>query len=428
MARRVAAHLFTEVPRRGDLGRSSRPVRLDTPTYAKAYDAPDARAGVEQQRSPLQKEEVQMSQAPNPMSVEALEASIQEKAETNNVPGLSVAVAKDDRVVWERGFGFADLATSTPATSSTSYLWFSMTKIVTATAVMRLAEGGKLDLDAPVTNYFPDFSIVSQPVQVSVRHLLSHSSGLADPLPIRWVRPAGTPAPDRRAFVKRLLARHRKLKFTPGENASYSNLGYLVLGEIVSETTGMSYEEYVREEILIPLGMNRTGFAYQEPAEYEAATGYQRLWRPLTPLFRAALPRGVVGPRQGRYVAFNPFYVNGPAYGGLVGGVDEAARLVLLHLNGGQIDGARLLSAESVRTMQQTTPRGGKRDFGLGWFRPHEAAQGHPAFVEHLGGGAGFWNVMRLYPEESLGVVVMGNTTSYDHESICDAVVRVSWE
>ena len=201
-----------------------------------------------------------------------------------------------------------------------------------------------------------------------------------------------------------------------------------MLGEIVSETAGASYEEYVREEILAPLDMNHTGFAYQEPAEHEAATVYQRLWRPLTPLFRVALPRGVVGPRQGRYAAFNPFYVNGPAYGGLVGAVDEAARLVLLHLNGGQIDGARLLSAESVRTMQQTTPRGGKRDFGLSWFRSHEAAQEHPAFVEHLGGGAGFWNVMRLYPAASLGVVVMGNTTSYDHESICDAVVRVWWE
>jgi CubicO group peptidase (beta-lactamase class C family) len=382
---------------------------------------------VEQQLSPLQKEEVQMSQARNPMSVEALETFIQEKAETNNVPGLSVAVAKDDRVVWERGFGFADLASSTPATPSTSYLWFSMTKIVTATAVLRLAEGGKLDLDAPVTNYFPCFSIVSQPVQVTVRHLLGHSSGLANPLPIRWVRPARAPAPDRRAFVKRLLARHRKLKFTPGESASYSNLNYLVLGEVISETAGASYEEYVRDETLTPLNINRTGFAYTQPDGHEAATGYQSLWRPLPPLFRAALPRGVVGSRQGRYVAFNTFYVNGPAYGGLVGGVDEAARLVLLHLNGGQIGGARLLSAESVAEMQRITPRGGKRDFGLGWFCPCEAAQRHPTYVEHLGGGAGFWNVMRLYPEASLGVVMMGNTTRYDHEAILDAIFEIAW-
>ncbi len=134
-----------------------------------------------------------------------------------------------------------------------------------------------------------------------------------------------------------------------------------------------------------------------------------------------------MGPRQGRYVSFNSFYIKGLAYGGLVG-VDEAARFVLLHLNGGRTNGTRLLSAESVAEMQRITPRGGKRDFGLGWFRSREAAQRRPAFVEHLGGGAGFWNVMRVYPEESLGVVVMGNATSYDHESICHAAVRVPWE
>jgi CubicO group peptidase (beta-lactamase class C family) len=303
-----------------------------------------------------------------------------------------------------------------------------MTKIVTATAVLRLAEGGNLDIDAPVDEYFRGFKVVSQAVPVTVRHLLSHSSGLANPIPIRWVRPASTPAPDQRAFVNRLLARHRKLKFVPGERASYSNLGYLVLGEVVSEVSGVRYEEYVRDEILLPLGMNHTGFSYPELARREAAIAYQPRWRPLTPLFRAALPRGIVGPRHGRYVTFNPFYVNGAAYGGLVGSVSEAIRFVQLHLNGGQANGTRLLSPESVAMMQRISPRGGKRDFGLGWFRSREAAQRRPAFVEHLGGGAGFWNVMRLYPEESLGVVMMGNTTRYDHESVCDAIVSVPWE
>src|SRR5829696_2791782 len=369
-----------------------------------------------------------MAQRRNPPSAEALETFVREKLEADNVPGLSVAIVKADRVVWKRGFGFAELATPSPATPATSYLWFSMTKIATATAVLRLAEGGKLDLDVPADEYFRGFAIVSQPVQVTVRHLLSHSSGLANPLPIRWVRSAGAPAPDQRAFVGRLLAKHRRLKFTPGEGASYSNLGYLVLGEVISEVSGASYEEYVCEVILTPLGMNSTGFAYQEPAEFGAAIGYQPLPQGLAPLLRAALPRGVVGQRQGRYVAFNPFYVNGPAYGGLVGSVDEAARLVLRHLNGGRIDDVRLLSSESVAMMPRIAPVGGKRAFGLGWIRPHGAWQQRPAFVEHLGGGAGFWNAMRLYPERSLGVVMMGNTTSYDHDSILDAIVEVSWK
>jgi CubicO group peptidase (beta-lactamase class C family) len=295
--------------------------------------------------------------------------------------------------------------------------------------VLRLAEGGKLDLDAPADEYFRGFKVISQPVPVTVRHLLNHSSGLANPLPIRWVRPADALAPDRDTFVGRLLARHRKLKSVPGERASYSNLGYLVLGEVISEVTGTSYEEHVRREILFPLGMDRTGFSYPEqPAGDGAATGYQSLWRPLTPLLRAVLPTGVVGPRQGRYVSFNPFYVKGASYGGLVGGVEEAARFVRLHLNGGQAGGTRFLSEESVAEMQRLVPRGGKRDFGLGWYRSQGARDRRPAYVEHLGGGAGFWNVMRIYPDEGLGVVVMGNTTSYDHESVCEAILTVPWE
>jgi CubicO group peptidase (beta-lactamase class C family) len=369
-----------------------------------------------------------MTQPGRPTSIKALETLLLDRIETDAVPGLSVSVVKGDRVVWAKGFGFADLAAADPATPQTSYLWFSMTKIVTATAVMRLAEGGNLDLNAPADEYFRGFKVVSQPVPVTVCHLLSHSAGLANPLPLRWVRPADTPVSDHSAFVSRLLAKNPKLKSVPGERAAYSNLGYLVLGEVISAITGLSYEQYVCEEILVPLGMHRTGFTYHEPAGRGAATGYQPLWRPLTLLFRAALPRGVVGPRQGRYVSFNPFYVKGPAYGGLVGGVDEAARFVLLHLNGGRSNGTRLLSPESVAMMQRITPGGGKRDFGLGWFRSHEARERRPVFVEHLGGGAGFWNVMRIYPEESLGIVVMGNATRYDHESICDAIVCVPWE
>src|SRR3982751_5147147 len=83
-------------------------------------------------------------------NAEALEAFLEEKVQQSGVPRLSVAVVRSDRLVWVRGFGFADLATSVPATSSTIYLWFSMTKIVTATAVLRLVERADLDLDSPV--------------------------------------------------------------------------------------------------------------------------------------------------------------------------------------------------------------------------------------------------------------------------------------
>jgi CubicO group peptidase (beta-lactamase class C family) len=354
-----------------------------------------------------------------------LDAFIQARIRADRVPGLSVAVVNEDRVCWLRGFGTADLTRAIPARPQTAYLWFSMTKTVTATAVMQLVEQGRLDLDAAVTDYYAPFTVVRQATPVTVRHLLSHSSGLANPVPLRWVHPADSPEPDQGVFVAHLLARHRRLRFRPGQRAGYSNLGYLVLGQVIAQVTGASYEDYVREHVLTPLGMTRTGFTYHDIGDRPAAVGYQRLPAPLTPLLRGFLPRGVVGRRHGRYVAYRPFQVTGHAYGGLIGPVDDAARLALVHLNHGTADGLPLLSPTATAAMQHIIARGGPRDFGLGWFRPHTG--GDATFIEHLGGGSGFFNVLRLYPNQRLGIVVMGNTTRYDHEKIIQAILDTTW-
>lgn len=178
------------------------------------------------------------------------------------------------------------------------------------------------------------------------------------------------------------------------------------------------FADHIRAHVLAPLGMAHTGFTYADVGDEPPATGYQRLPAPLTPLLRAILPPGIVAGRQGRYVPYRPFYVLGPAYGGLVGGVADAARLVRLHLDDGSLEGVRILAPGVAAQMRRVTPRGGPLDVGLGWYRP---AGRDPGFVEHLGGGSGFWNVIRLYPEAGLGVVVMGNTTRYHHEPILAA-------
>jgi CubicO group peptidase (beta-lactamase class C family) len=163
------------------------------------------------------------------------------------------------------------------------------------------------------------------------------------------------------------------------------------------------------------------------PARHNlVAVGYQRLPAPLTPLLRAFLPRGVVGHRHDRYVAYRPFYVTGHAYGGLIGGVDDLARLARAHLNQGTVDGVRLLSPTATAAMQRITPRGGSRDFGLGWFRTH-SGDTSSTFVEHLGGGSGFFSVLRLYPHQRLGITLMGNATRYDHEKIIAAILDTTW-
>jgi CubicO group peptidase (beta-lactamase class C family) len=112
----------------------------------------------------------------------------------NKVPGLSAALVRGDRIVWAGAAGLADRAAASPARTSTIYLWFSMTKIPTATAVVQLAERARLDLDEPVSRYVPEFPRPAGRAPVTIRHLLSHSSGLPNPIPVRWVHPASSPA------------------------------------------------------------------------------------------------------------------------------------------------------------------------------------------------------------------------------------------
>jgi CubicO group peptidase (beta-lactamase class C family) len=342
------------------------------------------------------------------------------------VPGISAAVVQGDHVVWTGAAGTADLGHRTPMSSDAVCNWFSMTKIATATAAVQLGDDGALDLQAPVSQYLPYFAPVSPGGEVRVVHLLNHSSGLANPIPVRWVHVSGTSGPAPRDFFVRLLAKHRKLQFPPGERAAYTNIGYLALGEVIAAVTGGEYTDQVRRRVLEPLGMAATDFDYTASTTPRAAVGYQRLPRGLRPLLRVMLPAGIVGRRAGRFVGFEPFVLDGAAYGGLVGSSPDAARFAAAHLGQGAFEGARVLAADSAARMQRIETSGRPYDVGLGWFRPHGATD-TPSFVEHLGGGAGFFNVMRLYPERAVGVVVMGNATKYNVDGVAAGLARLAW-
>lgn len=345
-----------------------------------------------------------------------------ERVTADAVPGLAAVVVRRDGTAQSCGAGVLDLESRRPTTPDSAHLWFSMTKIVTATAAMQLVDRGSISLDDPVARWLPEFP---QPKPgrppVLVRHLLSHSSGLTNPIPVRWVHPAGERPRDPREFTLSVLRRHPKLRSPAGSKAVYSNLGYLALGEVIAAASGEPYTAFVRAHVLAPLGMERTGFGYDDVGD-EVATGHQRRFHPMTPLFRLLLPRGIMGPTRGRFVSFNRFCVDGPAYGGLIGPARDAARFLAAHLNGGELDGVRLLSAQSVEAMQTIQAEGPRMDVGFGWYR-RGRSRAEADFVEHLGGGGGFWTMMRLYPRRGLGVVTMGNASSYDHQAIAVAAV-----
>jgi CubicO group peptidase (beta-lactamase class C family) len=170
--------------------------------------------------------------------------------------------------------------------------------------------------------------------------------------------------------------------------------------------------------------MTTTGFTHQRGAQ--TATGYIQVPRAADVALRRLLPPGIVGSRHRRYLALRPFYVNGPAYGGLIGNIIDASRFIRLHLNDGQIDGQRVLSAETTRAMRKIDEPGKPFDHGLGWFRRANNVPGD--WVEHFGAGAGFWNVMRLYPTRERGIAVMTNSTrSYNFEPLFELLNATVW-
>jgi CubicO group peptidase (beta-lactamase class C family) len=189
---------------------------------------------------------------------------------------------------------------------------------------------------------------------------------------------------------------------------------------------GLPYEEFVHDELLTPLGMTHTAFGWKDPAlaGVPAVIGHQWLPRVLTPALSGLLPPGILGTRTATFVGLEPFELDGAAYGGLIGPVTEAARLIALHANGGTVDGTRRLSRRSIGAVTAVTTPGKPYDLGLGWFRPHGD---HGPHVEHLGGGMGYWNLLRLNPQTAHGAAVMSNTTRrWNITAFADAAIEAA--
>jgi CubicO group peptidase (beta-lactamase class C family) len=344
-----------------------------------------------------------------------------EMMRTARAPGVSLVVVDRDSVVHSAFYGSADIDPIAPVGASTSYLWFSMTKVVTATAALRLSDEGRLDLDAPIGEFAP-YLRAPGPVQPTMRHLLTHTAGLVNPLPVRWVHHADStpPAPD--LLLRRLMGR-RVYRKQVGGRAAYTNLGYLAAGEVMTAVTGERFDALIRRLVLDPAGMDHTGFAV--PPGSELATGFVAVPPVVVPALRAVLPGGLVGERHGSMVAMKRFYVDGPAYGGLIGTALDAGRFLRLHLNDGELGGVRVLRPETARSMRTVDHPGKPFDHATGWFRRPTSSP--ERYVEHFGSGVGYWNVMRIYPHRGIGVVLMSNgTRALDFEPVVSRVLEAA--
>jgi CubicO group peptidase (beta-lactamase class C family) len=355
--------------------------------------------------------------------------------------GLSLVVVKEGEVVYQKGFGLADGPRNIPTTQDTVYNYWSITKIPTAVAILQLQDQQLLNIDDPVTDYLPFFEVEYPSANseiITIRHLLNHSSGLSNNVPeiIGWIHYDGDPDWNQTDLIKEKLPAYAKLDYEPGSKGVYTNVGYMVLAAIIEAASGQTYEQYVMEHIIEPLEMNQTGFSYTPSMIAVEAVGAHPsidLQTLLMPMIGIDTDR-LVREKQDGILWFNHVYSdqNGPT--GLIGPATDLARFAMSYLNGGELNGQRILSQEMVTMMTHEshiipgdTPDAAEFDEsfqGLGWV---VVPTGNSFYLTHSGGGPGFSTNMQLYPDRNLGLVIMANGTYLDRDRILDLTASLDW-
>ena len=303
-----------------------------------------------------------------------------------HIPGLSVAVVQNGRVVKTQGYGQADPAAKTAAAPDTVYQIGSLTKQFTAAAVLKLAEQGKIGLDDPVTRYLDGLPAAWK--TITVRELLNQTSGIRNYREALALAsdPAAAVAKDYTAAQVIGLADEKPLLFAPGTQFAYSNTNYHLLGMIVEKVTDHSYGDYLQETFFGPLGMTETRMARPGAAVPNAASS--RLWDG-----EALQPSPLV---------FSPTIDFGD--GGILSSVTDLAKW------SAALDGGALLSAGSKRLLwtPPTLASGSPTDYAAGWMRAE--VRGH-ALLWHNGATlAGFTGAIFKFPADHLALVVLTNS------------------
>ena len=320
--------------------------------------------------------------------------------------GFSVAVIRRGQPVLANGYGYADLAEEVPASANTIYRLASITKQFTAAAILHLAEEGKLSLEDRISDYLPDYPASGR--RITIRHLLSHTSGLSDVAVFPILEDVGGVGYTRDQVID--LVASQPLDFEPGTGHSYSNVGFMLAGVVIEQVTGTTYSDYMTNEILRPLGLDQTSFCPNEqPRADRWAHGYD--------LQHGNWLRAL---RLGRAPAFvDPAPINMEmvsSAGGLCSTAADLARWPGLLRS--------FLDPVSYREMSEPTvlADGTQLPYGLGLQIREFGA--HPA-LSHGGVVNGFVSVLADFPEDDLTVAMLVNTRLLTLESGAQLANRV---
>ncbi len=319
-----------------------------------------------------------------------IDAFVQTQMERHGIVGLAVTITQDDQLLYVGAYGQAD--ERRPVEASTPFYLGSVTKSFTALAVMQLVDAGKLKLDAPVQRYIPWFRVADalESQTITVRDLLNQTSGLSrtSVQSVDLKREAGLEQAVRTLQDARLSA-------TPGTRFQYANENYTILGLLIEEVSGQSYDEYMRDHIFTPLDMQTT-FTKRASAEQAGlAQGYNTFFgfpfaRP-QPHLRYDLPAGF-----------------------MISSAQDLSHYLIAQLNRGIYQGRQVVSRNSLALMHQS-PDDIPGNYAMGWEQVQ--IEGHDA-IRHDGTLETFYSSIILLPESDTGIALLINQVSFAHMAL----------
>ncbi len=324
----------------------------------------------------------------------------------HKMPGLAIGVVEGDRLVYARGFGVMKMGeASRPITPKTLFHMASITKTIVATGVMQLAEQGKLELDAPVVRFLPYFQLNDPRAStITLRQILTHRSGMPDVEDYEWDKPQY----DDGALERYVRSLHGEtLIGVPGEQFRYSNMAFEVLGDAVAKASGSSFEESARQSIFRPLGMLSTTLLLKEADPELLATGH------------TTQKDGTL--RDVRHYPYNRTHTPSS---NLHSNVEDMALWIRANLNGGVLDGQRILAETTLAEMwRPVTKLNEQVGVGLTWWTRQELGE---TIVFHSGADDGFRAHLALVPARKIGLVFMTNGESFPQTKIEVATLTVA--
>jgi CubicO group peptidase (beta-lactamase class C family) len=357
--------------------------KLVTPDFERIQDGPTTDNLTSSTNGPLS---ISLQERISSDTVTRIDKYLKSLVNSYQIPGLAFAVVKDNKIYMAKAYGVKNLDTKEPLTIESTFHMASVSKPFSATAIMQLVEKGKMRLDDPLTKYLPYFKLDDPRYkEITIKQMLTHTSGIPDVRDYEWDKPQFDDGAAER-YVRSLA--HEKMIAAPGGKWQYSNMAFDILADVIAKVSGMTFEDYIKKEILDPLEMKESDF----------------LRARVRPELRTSAHVFNLRPQVSKVYPYNRSHAPSSC---LNASVVEMCNWAIANMNEGVFKGKRILHESSYKLLFEPQAKVDEnQSIGLSWFLARHRGS---KVVYHGGGDVGFRSYILMLPEKSLAVIAASN-------------------